>query len=174
MPENAHFVQGVQGLCRVLCRGFRSCAGCAGSTRHTCARKHHHHTATTNTFRKFIPLHTLHTLHKLSKSTTYKKKKVHKCLHTMHTPITPEPTTRTIRCTPDNEADFRALLAEWPELRAYVKDLHTDGLLSGLRAISITLTGTPAAVAGGVGAVRAARASMAPKTQPEETPCKSV
>lgn len=84
------------------------------------------------------------------------------------------PVTRTIRCTPDNEPEFRALLQDWPELRAYVKDLHAAGFLSGLRAVSVTLTGTPAAVAGGVGAVRAARASMAAKTQPEGTPCKSV
>lgn len=84
------------------------------------------------------------------------------------------PVTRAIRCTPDNEPEFRALLQDWPEFRAYVKDLHAAGYLSGLRAMSITLTGTQNTVAGGVGAVRAARASMAPKTQPEETPCKSV
>ncbi len=124
---------------------------------HTRTRLHTAHTAHT----AHAPIHAgLRIRAHRTTSPTYRTKEKMDC----------QPVTRTLRCTPENEPEFRALLQDWPELRAYAKDLHAAGLLSGLRAMSITLTGSPAAVAGGVGAVRAARAAQAAKTPTEGQP----
>ena len=54
-----------------------------------------------------------------------------------------EVTSRVIRCTEANAADFRALVNGWPELKALVQHLQAQDLFPGLRGMQVTLTGTP-------------------------------
>ncbi len=49
----------------------------------------------------------------------------------------------TVRCTADNVADFRALVAAWPELKTQVFDLQQQNLFPGLRAMQVRLSGEP-------------------------------
>lgn len=73
--------------------------------------------------------------------------------------------TRTIRCTPDNVAEMRALVKAWPELHALVTAMQTQDLFAGLRGLQITLTGTPEYIAKGLGAVNPVISSTTPKAQ---------
>lgn len=68
---------------------------------------------------------------------------------------------RVIRCTPENAADMRALVARWPELDLLVRSLQAQNLFPGLRALQITLSGPEEWVAKGVGAVMAENAPQA-------------
>lgn len=61
--------------------------------------------------------------------------------------------TRVIRCTESNAADFRALVNGWPELKALVLHLQAQGLFPGLRGMQVTLTGAPEGVANGLAAI---------------------
>ena len=61
--------------------------------------------------------------------------------------------SRTIRCTPDNAAEFQRMVKNWPELHNLVQGLQAQELFPGLRALSVTLTGPESFLAGGVGAV---------------------
>jgi len=70
-------------------------------------------------------------------------------------------TSRTIRCTPDNAAAMQRLVKRWPELHALVKSLQDQGLFPGLRCLSVTLTGSPQWVAGGVDAIQPKNAPQA-------------
>jgi hypothetical protein len=65
---------------------------------------------------------------------------------------TQNPPPRTIRCNADNAAEFQALVKSDPELLAIVKHLQASGLFPGLRAMSITLTGSAAQQAQGLAA----------------------
>ena len=60
---------------------------------------------------------------------------------------------RTIRATPDNATEMRALVSRWPELDALVRGLQAQGVFPGLRALSVTMTGQPDWVGQGVAAV---------------------
>lgn len=70
------------------------------------------------------------------------------------------PAPKTIRCTEDNAAQFQQLVKNDPELLALVQALQAQGLFPGLRAMSITLTGTAAQQALGLAAWPAARAQI--------------
>ncbi len=76
---------------------------------------------------------------------------------------TPKPgapaATRTIRCTKDNVEDMQQVIKNWPELRALVQHLRAQDVFPGLRALSITLTGSESFVAGGLGALAPENAS---------------
>lgn len=48
---------------------------------------------------------------------------------------------RTIRCTPDNEAEFRAAIKSDPHLLQLMKGLQAQGVFPGLRAVTLTVTG---------------------------------
>ena len=173
MTQNTRFVHGVQGLCRDLCRVFRSCAGCAGSFTHVRTRKNKTTiTSHKRTHARICTLHTLHTLHTLDSYT-----------HFAHTPCTSrctpctrarsplfftlkekmmeETRSKTIRCTPDNAVEMQRMVKQWPELHALVQDLQAQGLFPGLRGLSVTLTGSAAFVAGGVDAVNQINATKA-------------
>jgi hypothetical protein len=60
---------------------------------------------------------------------------------------------RTIRCTPDNAAEFQALVKSWPQLLSLVQSLQVQGLFPGLRGLSVTLSGPPQRLAQGIGAL---------------------
>jgi len=173
MTQKPHFVPGVPGLCRALCRVFRSCAGCAGSITHARTRK----TKTTNTPHKRAHMriytrHTRHTRHIVDIYTYFS--------HTPGThPGTPgtrarsplffnlkkkmmeKTQSKTIRCTPENAAEIQRMVKNWPQLHNLVQDLQAQNLFPGLRGLSITLTGAPSFVAGGVTAVNQINASKA-------------
>lgn len=67
---------------------------------------------------------------------------------------------RTIRCTPENGAQFQKVVREWPELHALVKELQAQDLFPGLRAMQITLTGSAEHCAKGL-------AALLPENAPE-------
>lgn len=45
----------------------------------------------------------------------------------------------TVRCTPDNAAQFRELVNSWPELHTLVRELQGQDLFPGLRALQATV-----------------------------------
>lgn len=164
MSQIAHFVPGVPGLCRALCRVFHPCAGCAGSP--TYARTGTKTTTPTShkcAHMRICTRHTRHTRHMLDS---------YRYFHTSPgtasgTPGTDTPTrarnsfiyslkgkkmgetanpaaaqaTRTIRCTPDNARDMQQVVKNWPQLHDLVQSLQSQNLFPGLRALQITLTG---------------------------------
>lgn len=71
----------------------------------------------------------------------------------------------TIRCTPDNGAEFQRAVRAWPELRALVQSLQAQDLFPGLRAARITLTGSPEHCAKGLAALNPENAPEARKTE---------
>ena len=179
MTKNPIFVPGVPGLCRALCRVFRSCAGCAGSP--TYARTRKNSAATTphkRTHARIYTRHTRHTRHMLDSYTffhtspgtapgsprtdtpalapdsliySFKGKKMEE---------TPKPAaTRTIRCTPDNAAHMQRLVKNSPAMLALVQHLQAADLFPGLRGLSVTLRGPHSFVDGGLGAVEQLMAS---------------
>lgn len=75
--------------------------------------------------------------------------------------------TRVIRCTEENQAEFKALLSDWPELRGVIKGLQAQGMFPGLRCLQIAITGTPEALAKGLGAIPP---SNSPKTAQKVQP----
>lgn len=70
----------------------------------------------------------------------------------------------TIPCTPDNAAEFRALVKAWPQLGTLVTGLQAQGLFPGLRGMRASLTGSFAEQGQGVGALAQAIASQAAQT----------
>lgn len=60
---------------------------------------------------------------------------------------------RTIRCTPDNEAEFRAAIKSDPHLLQLMKGLQAQGVFPGLRAVTLTVTGDAQTVARGLAAL---------------------
>lgn len=149
MTENVRFVQGVQGhvqgfvqglslLCMAV-QGVSYFPACAWAR----ARGHKTHTP----FRKYVPLHTLHTLHTPFKSMTYVEKEA------AQMGAHPAQGQRTIRCTPENAKEMQQAVKNWPELHSLVKDLHAANLITGLRALQITLSGPPEYLAKGLGAL---------------------
>lgn len=181
MNQNAPRVPGVPGLCRVLCRVFHWCAGCAGS--HTCAhasRKTKNHRTQKHALLRICTRHTRHTRHMLDSYTHF---------HTLpgtchgtpgtHTPRahlplifsfkknvmeenqTPPAFKKVIRCTPENARAMQQAVKAWPELHALVQDLQAQDLFPGLRALSITVTGSEALVDKGLDAVAEINATRA-------------
>ncbi len=69
--------------------------------------------------------------------------------------------TKTIRCTPENARDMQQMVKQWPELHALVQHLQAQDLFPGLRALTVTLTGSEQFVAGGVAAVNQINATKA-------------
>lgn len=83
-----------------------------------------------------------------------------------------EQAQKTIRCTPENANEVRALMGRWPELDGWVRGLHQAGLIDGLRSVQITLTGAESFVAKGLAAVKAENAPQAQKSaSPESEAC---
>ena len=160
MTKVANFVPGVPGLCRVLCRGFHSCAGCAGCS-YVCARvcKKQNtaatkHTAFTHTY---TPRHTRHTRH-IVDSYHYFLRVSGTHSGTPDTPTTliqkmTEMQKRVIRCTPENAKEMAAVVKAWPELHSLVQSLQAQNLFPGLRNLQITMTGNADQVAKGLGAL---------------------
>ena len=72
---------------------------------------------------------------------------------------------RTIRCTPDNAAEFQKAVRAWPELHALVQSLQAQDLFRGLRAAQIKLTGSAEHCAKGLAALLPENAPKAPKTE---------
>lgn len=66
-----------------------------------------------------------------------------------------ETTSKTIRCTEANAAEFQALVRRWPDLQGLVRALQAQDLFPGLRAMQVTLTGSAAWVAQGLAVVAA-------------------
>lgn len=60
---------------------------------------------------------------------------------------------KTIRCTPENAAQFQQVVRAWPELHALVQGLQADDLFPGLRGLQITLTGSAEHCAQGLDAL---------------------
>lgn len=46
-----------------------------------------------------------------------------------------------IRCSEDNARQMRAFVRAWPALDALVAGLHAEGLIQGMRAVTVTLQG---------------------------------
>lgn len=69
--------------------------------------------------------------------------------------------SRLITCTPANQREMAAAVKAWPELHALVQSLQSQGMFPGLRALRITVTGSEAIVAQGLGAIAAINASKA-------------
>lgn len=46
-----------------------------------------------------------------------------------------------IRCSADNARQMRAFVRSWPALDSLVAGLHADGLIEGMRAVTVTLQG---------------------------------
>lgn len=72
-----------------------------------------------------------------------------------------QPSSRTLRCTPDNARAMAAAVKAWPELHTLVQDLQAQNLFPGLRALQITLTGSDALLAKGLAAVADINATRA-------------
>jgi len=64
----------------------------------------------------------------------------------------PAQQTCTIKCTEQNAKAFQAMVKSTPELLGLVQHLQGQGLFPGLRAMSMTVTGTPDTVAKGLSA----------------------
>jgi hypothetical protein len=71
-------------------------------------------------------------------------------------------TTHTTRCTPDNAAQFQAMVKADPQLHALVQSLQAQGLFPGLRAVTFHLAGTPEHCAQGLDAWPATTTTEAP------------
>jgi hypothetical protein len=67
---------------------------------------------------------------------------------------TPPQATQTIRCTPENLAEFRQTVKGWRELHQIVDELIANDLFGGLRGVQITLTGDKSTVDKGLAGVR--------------------
>lgn len=79
---------------------------------------------------------------------------MHAGLHTLHTGFSEgDMAERTIKCTPDNAAQFQQVVRHWPELHDLVKQLQAQDLFPGLRAMQITLMGDESHCARGLGAL---------------------
>ena len=180
MTQKAYFVPGVPGLCRALCRDFRSCAGCAGSITH--ARTRTKTTAPTPHKRAHMRIytrHTRHTRHMLDSYTffhtspgthsgtpgtdtlacapnpfihLFESKKMGETVKESQPAAAPL-ATRTIRCTPDNAREMQQVVKNWPELHALVQHLQAQDLFPGLRGLTVTLTGPESFVGKGLGAL---------------------
>ena len=74
---------------------------------------------------------------------------------------TPPAVKKVIRCTPENARDMQQAVKAWPELHALVQHLQEQDLFPGLRALSITLTGSEALVGKGLAAVAEINATRA-------------
>lgn len=61
--------------------------------------------------------------------------------------------TRTLRCTPDNAAQFQHLVKTWPELHALVQSLQSQSLFPGLRGLTATFSAPAEQFAQGLGAI---------------------
>lgn len=141
------FVQGVHGVCRVLCRVFPSCAGCAGSI----------HVGGRVRARNQTQQHTgLFTRNPPCTPCTY-------CTHLLkqqlmkNSPCTNECTpctdgVRVIRCSAENAKEVQQLVKNDQELLALVQSLQEQGMFPGLRALSFTFTGDANSLAKGLGA----------------------
>lgn len=183
MSHFACFVQGVQGLCRVLCRVFPSCAGCAGcfALSRACAREATPFRSIHAPRVRLYTLHTLHTLHTFVLYTLFFRTPCTTpctpCTATLRarlcsffnifsqekkmmeeTPAKAAPTaapvlTRRIVCTPANAPAFRELVKNTPRLLEVVEQLKAQGLFPGLRGMSVVITGSAETVAKGVDAL---------------------
>lgn len=153
-------------LCGMLC-GIKlliskACAVCAVSPS-TCMRARTRENALRPHGKKLsrarigIP-HIPHTPHNAYISTTYAMPDTaHHTAHTAHTHSDEKDVgvvSRTIACTEQNQAEFRAAMRRWPEFDALARQMHQQGLLDGLRGCQITLTGSPEYVAKGLDAVQ--------------------
>lgn len=170
------FVPGVPGLCRVLCRVFHWCAGCAGSrigvrtyrktknarikntpsrvyvpgtpgTPGTCLI----HIRISDPHPAHHPAHPAQTRHARARNSPiyfFKGKKMEKTHQAK-----PAQASRTIRCTLENAGDMQKAVKAWPELHALVQSLQAQGLFPGLRGLSITLTGRQELLDKGLAAV---------------------
>lgn len=82
------------------------------------------------------------------------------------------PPPQTIRCTPENAAEFQRMVKNDPTLLALVQQLQAQNLFPGLRGFSLTLTGPAEQRALGVGAWAAAATANTPPEAPKKaTPC---
>lgn len=68
---------------------------------------------------------------------------------------------RLITCTEENQKEMAAAIKAWPALHALVQSLRSQGVFPGMRALRITLTGSEAFVAQGLGAITAMNAAKA-------------
>ena len=60
--------------------------------------------------------------------------------------------TRTIKCTAQNAPAMQNIVKTTPGLLALVQSLQAQNMFPGLRAMTVTITGTPATVAKGLDA----------------------
>lgn len=60
---------------------------------------------------------------------------------------------RVITCTPENAAQMREVVKQWPALHGLVGHLQSQGLFPGLRGLSIALSGDAEKVAKGLDAL---------------------
>lgn len=72
------------------------------------------------------------------------------------------PPPQTIRCTPENAAEFQRLVKNDPDLLALVQNLQAQNLFPGLRGMSITLTGPKEQRALGLSAWAAEKPATSP------------
>ncbi len=166
------FVPDVPGLCRGLCRGFHSCAGCAGSPMYARAP----HKTKTTSHKNRVPLrictrHTRHTRHTLDSYTyfhassgthsgtpgTDTSRACSPLIFSFKKDVMEDPNqtrhTRCIRCTPENAPAMRQAVEGWHDLYTLVKELQAQGVFPGLRGLTITLTGSEEMVGKGLAAV---------------------
>lgn len=61
--------------------------------------------------------------------------------------------TATIRCTPDNAAQVRAIVHAWPEAERLIAQLRKAELFPGLRSLTFTVEGTREECARGLATV---------------------
>lgn len=180
MTQRAYLVQGVQGLCRGLCRGFPSCAGCAGSFSLSRGRgrvplgQAHTHTPACI----YIPCTPCTPCTRLIHIRYLRAHPAHHPAHPAQTRIarvnplflflerkkmeeTQVVTTRRIACTPANAPAMRSMVQQWPQLHMLVQHLQAQNVFPGLRGLSVTLTGDAAFVAGGIDTINQLNASKA-------------
>ena len=74
----------------------------------------------------------------------------------------------TTRCTPDNAAQFQAMVKADPQLHALVQSLQAQGMFPGLRALSLTTTGPNAQQTNPLAAWAAQAAPQNPATAPKQ------
>jgi len=84
------------------------------------------------------------------------------------TPESGPTASRTIACTPENAPEFRAAIQNWPELGQLIKSLQAQDLFPGLRALKITVTGTPEQVAQGLGSIATEKTPTGPQNPPAQ------
>lgn len=66
--------------------------------------------------------------------------------------VAPAKASRVIRCTADNAKQFQQIVKNDPELLNLVQSLQAQNLFPGLRAMTITITGSPEVLAKGLDA----------------------